>query len=193
MTSDPKIARKKPINNDQSWHYIGVLARTASGAAAMRYRTANSLQMLCIVLAFMFTSGHAIAEQRSATSIPTADLIQPAELAAILGSASARKPVLLHVGFRKLYSQSHIPGSDYVGPTSDAAGMELLKSRVAKLGKETEIVIYCGCCPWTHCPNLAAAYDALRQQGFTHVRALFIESNFGDDWVNRGYPATKGD
>ena len=119
--------------------------------------------------------------------------MQPAELASILGSASARKPVLLHVGFRKLYSQSHIPGSDYVGPTSDAAGLQLLSNRVAKLAKDTDIVIYCGCCPWSHCPNMAAAYDALHAQGFTHVKALYIEHNFGDDWVNRGYPAAKGE
>jgi rhodanese-related sulfurtransferase len=159
----------------------------------MHYRTTNPLQMLGIVLAFMFTSGQATAEQRSATSIPTTELIQPAELASILGSASAKKPVLLHVGFRKLYSQSHIPGSDYVGPTSDAAGLQLLNNRVAKLGKDTDIVIYCGCCPWTHCPNLASAYEALHKQGFTHVRALYIERNFGDDWVSHGYPATKGE
>ena len=159
----------------------------------MHYTMINPLQMLCIALTFMFTSGQATAEQRSATSIPTTELIQPAELASILSSTSARKPVLLHVGFRKLYSQSHVPGSDYVGPTSDATGLQLLNNRVAKLGKDTDIVIYCGCCPWTHCPNLAAAYDALHKQGFTRVRALYIERNFGDDWVSHGYPATKGE
>jgi hypothetical protein len=27
--------------------------------------------------------------------------------------------------------------------------------------------------------------------GFTHVKVLYIADNFGDDWVNPGYPVTK--
>jgi hypothetical protein len=30
VTSDPKIAREEPVNNDQGWHYIGVLTLSAS-------------------------------------------------------------------------------------------------------------------------------------------------------------------
>jgi hypothetical protein len=28
--------------------------------------------------------------------------------------------------------------------------------------------------------------------GFTNVRVLYLANNFGDDWVNKGYPAIKG-
>jgi len=28
--------------------------------------------------------------------------------------------------------------------------------------------------------------------GFTQVKVLYIADNFGDDWVNRGYPVVSG-
>jgi hypothetical protein len=37
-------------------------------------------------------------------------------------------------------------------------------------------VIYCGCCPWTHCPNMKPADDALHAMGFTKVKSLSIGS-----------------
>jgi 3-mercaptopyruvate sulfurtransferase SseA len=134
----------------------------------------------------------AVADDGPAASIPAAALIQPAELAARLRDAAAPKPVILQVGFRILYKESHIPGSDYVGPAREEAGLQLLRGRVAKLARDSAIVIYCGCCPWQHCPNVAAAYDALHAMGFTRVTVLHIANNFNDDWVKQGYPAEHG-
>ena len=157
----------------------------------MKHNTMKVFYPFALAVALVFQSGAARADQQPAASIPATDLLQPAELAGTLRIASAPKPLLLHVGFRKLYTQAHIPESEYVGPTNDDAGLQLLRGRVAKLPKDTSIVIYCGCCPWSHCPNLAAAYDELHALGFTHVKALYIESNFGDDWVNHGYPVAR--
>lgn len=134
-------------------------------------------------------AGRARAEFRAASTIPAASLIQPADLAAELKNPALPKAVLLHVGFRKLYAQAHIPGSDYAGPGGDNDGLKALSERVAKLPLDTPIVIYCGCCPWSHCPNVAAAYDALQNMGFRHVRVLQIAENFGADWVDKGYPS----
>ena len=132
------------------------------------------------------------AEDRPATSIPTPDLIQPADLAASLQKNSTPRPLILHVGFHVLYAEAHIPGSEYAGPSSEMSGLKILRDRVAKLPKDTSIVIYCGCCPWIHCPNVAAAYDALRSLGFAHLKVLYIAENFGTNWVDRGYPVSKG-
>jgi hypothetical protein len=142
------------------------------------------------VFAFVLLSqpGPASAQHQPAASIPAADLIQPVDLAATLKSASAPKPLVLQVGFRKLYAQAHIPDSEYVGAAGEEAGLQVLRNRVAKLSKDTAIVVYCGCCPWSHCPNIAAAYGALHALGFTQVKVLYIADNFGDDWVNLGYP-----
>lgn len=137
-------------------------------------------------------SGPALAGPKSAASIPKADQVQPADLAASLKNAPAQKPLLLHVGFKILYTQAHIPGSEFVGPASEEAGLQLLRNRVAKLPKDTPIVIYCGCCPWSDCPNIAAAYDALHALGFKQVKALYIANNLGTNWIDKGYPITKG-
>lgn len=128
---------------------------------------------------------------RPASSIPAQGLIQPADLAAVVRDAHAAKPRLLHVGFRSLYDQAHIPGSEFAGPASDAQGLRALHELFAKLPIDTSIVVYCGCCPWSHCPNIAAAYDTLTSSGFTRVRALHIPNNFGADWVDPGYPVDK--
>ncbi len=150
------------------------------------------LHSLAFAFILLSQTGSALAEPKPAESIPTADLMQPAGLVAILKRVSAPKPLILQVGFRTLYTQAHIPESEYVGAAGEETGLEQLRVRVAKLSKDTAIVIYCGCCPWSHCPNVAAAYNALHGLGFTQVKVLYIADNFGDNWVNQGYPVTKG-
>lgn len=132
------------------------------------------------------------AAGKPASSIPEANIVQPAQLAASLQDKSAARPLLLQVGFRTLYDQAHIPGSEYAGPTSTDAGLQALRSRVAGLPKDAAIVLYCGCCPWSRCPNVAAAFDALHGLGYTNVKVLHIADNFGADWVDKGYPVEAG-
>ena len=117
--------------------------------------------------------------------------LQPAELAQRLAKPGA-KPLLFHVGFKKLYDQAHIPGSEFLGPTSEPDAVNQLKQRVSSLPRDSEIVIYCGCCPWSHCPNVKPAYRALHDLGFTNAKVLYIGKDFGADWVDRGYPVEKG-
>jgi rhodanese-related sulfurtransferase len=119
-------------------------------------------------------------------------LIQPKELAAQLQAKGAH-PALFHVGFNVLYRNKHIPGSVYAGPGSTAEGLAALRAAVGKLPQEAEIVVYCGCCPWDHCPNMKPAMEMLRQMGFTHVKALSIPTNMAQDWFNLGYPAEAGE
>jgi len=139
----------------------------------------------------MATTNAAFAA-KPASSVPSAQLIQPAQLATILKDASTSKPLILQVGFRTMYDQAHIPGSEYAGPGNTSGGLQVLRDRVAKLAKDTAIVIYCGCCPWSRCPNIAAAYDVLQELGFTKVKVMYVADNFGTDWVDKGYPAAKG-
>lgn len=127
-----------------------------------------------------------------ASSIPRADLIQPAELAARLQAPSAPAPLVLQVGFKLLFAQSHIAGAEFAGPAGQGDGLEALGQRVAQLPKDSEIVLYCGCCPWAHCPNIAAAYRRLRALGFHHLKVLYIAHDFGTDWVEKGYPVSTG-
>ena len=121
--------------------------------------------------------------------IPAAALIQPADLAGELKSAP---PIILQVGFSKLYEQAHIPGAIYAGPGRSDECLASLKAHAVKLPRDAALVIYCGCCPWNRCPNMGAAYTALKTMGFTKVRALYIAENFGQDWVDKGYPVVRG-
>jgi thiosulfate/3-mercaptopyruvate sulfurtransferase len=129
----------------------------------------------------------------SATTIPQSDQIQPAELARTLKAGGAEQPVIFQVGSFVMFQQAHIPNARFAGPASQATGLTLLKKLSAPLSRKQLIVIYCGCCPWSRCPNMGTAYKALRDLGFKNVKALYLASNFGDDWVAKGFPAEKGE
>ena len=142
---------------------------------------------LLLIVPLLFA---AVVPVTAATDIiPASALIQPAELA---GELKAAPPTILQVGFSKLYQQAHIPGAIYAGPTNSETGLAALKAEAEKLPRATAIVIYCGCCPWNRCPNMDAAYTTLKAMGFSKLRALYVADNFGQDWVDKGYPVVMG-
>ena len=147
------------------------------------------LLSLTTVAAALAVSAHAVPEG----GIPSSALIQPADLAQLIQSNKADKPLLIQVGYHVLYAQAHISGSEYIGPATSDAAIAKLRKRLNPLPKNKLIVIYCGCCPWSHCPNLQPAYDALKAMGFTNLKVLYIADNLGTDWVDKGYPVEKGD
>lgn len=118
-------------------------------------------------------------------------LIKPEELVLLL--KSQRKPLLLQIGSHVMFQQAHIPDSEYIGAGSDESGLQKLKSRVKALPRNKAIVLYCGCCPWEHCPNVKPAFAALQAMGFRNVKVLYIPNNFGTDWVQKGYPVARGE
>jgi thiosulfate/3-mercaptopyruvate sulfurtransferase len=158
----------------------------------MNLRTVPLLLAFACALCLRCLAEPVLAATQPASSIPAAALMTPADFAARLSDGAVPKALILQVGFRTLFDQAHIPGARFAGPASQESGLNLLRARVAKLRHEAPILIYCGCCPWSHCPNIAAAYNALQTLGFTHVTVLHIPDNFGDDWVNAGYPVTRG-
>jgi len=147
---------------------------------------AATIAILCAVL------GSTVAAYQ-ASVIPNSRLIRPDELVKTLQSSGGERPLLIQVGSQVLYAQAHIPGSEYIGPASSESGLAQLRKRVEPLPRSKFIVIYCGCCPWSHCPNIKPADDALHALGFSNVKVLYIANNFGVDWVERGYPVAKGD
>ena len=119
-------------------------------------------------------------------------LINPEDLVKLLQS-SKEKPLMLQVGSHMLFLQAHIPGSEYAGPAANESGLQQLRKRVESLPRSKFIVLYCGCCPWSHCPNVKPADDALHTMGFTNVKVLYIADNFGTNWVDKGYATAKGE
>ena len=120
--------------------------------------------------------------------IPEADLISAQDLAKILQSPQRERPLLIYVGFRFPYTQAHIPGSIFLGPAANQAVVQQLQKHMEALPRDGFIVVYCGCCPWSHCPNVKPAYEALHNMGFKKLKVLYIPDNLGTDWVNKGYP-----
>jgi len=152
----------------------------------------RSGQLLLILGAVSIALTSAVFAQQ-ASLIPSSRLINPDELVKILQSAKSDKPLMIQVGSHVLYAQAHIPGSEYIGPAASEAGLQALRKRVDSLPRNQFIVLYCGCCPWSHCPNIKPAEDALHAMGFTNVKVLYIANNFGTDWVDKSYPVAKGE
>ena len=107
-----------------------------------------------------------------ANSTPATELMNPEELVKILQATKGEKPLMIQVGSHVFFEQAHIPGSEYIGPVSYESGVRQLRNRVQALPRSKLIVVYCGCCPWDHCPNVKPADDALRALGFTNVKVL---------------------
>jgi thiosulfate/3-mercaptopyruvate sulfurtransferase len=126
-------------------------------------------------------------------SLPASQLIQPEELAKVLQAAGGEKPVVLYVGPHMFYAQAHISGAEFIGPAGKPEGIDKLRSRAKSLSHDALIVIYCGCCPWDHCPNIRPAYNELDKLGFTRLRVLYLATSFGTNWADKGYPVAKGD
>ena len=128
-----------------------------------------------------------LAQAQSAKTIDSKYLMEPTNLVGIL----LQKPIILNVGPRSIYNQAHVPGAEYVGMTSQPEGIKALRERAKKPPKDKLIVLYCGCCPWDVCPNVAPALNELIGMGFKNLRVVHIAQNFGQDWVAMGFPVAK--
>ena len=118
-------------------------------------------------------------------------LLKPEELARSL-SATGGKPLVICVAFPVLYQGGHIAGAKFAGPGSKPEGLQALKRVVKGLPPDQQIVLYCGCCPWQKCPNIRAAFRAMQEWGYKNVKALYLPTNFRQDWIARGFPIEKG-
>lgn len=150
-----------------------------------RFRNAALIGVL--MLACMALARNAWGQEATSDPWASGALVQPAELAKAIQSGHA--PIILSVAFPVLYRGRHIVHAINAGPTSKPEGIEALKKAVANLSKDSDLVIYCGCCPMVKCPNIRPAYRALQELGFTHVRVLSLPTNFHDDWVSKDYPS----
>jgi thiosulfate/3-mercaptopyruvate sulfurtransferase len=108
------------------------------------------------------------------------NFVMPADLAKEL--TGSEKPVVVCTAPAFLYRTARIPGAVLHGPASSPEVLNQLS---------TSLVIYCGCCPLSDCPNLRPAYSALKDLGLARVRVLLLPDSFRTDWIERGYPIEK--
>lgn len=119
--------------------------------------------------------------------------VQPADFARELQQEKDPQPTVIYVGVRALYEGAHIPGAVFYGPGSTEPGLAELKKFAETLPKNSDVVLYCGCCPLEKCPNLRPAFAALQANRFARLRVLILPTSFNADWVEKGFPVRKGD
>lgn len=112
-------------------------------------------------------------------------LMQPSELAGIITNHND-SVVIISVG-----PFNSIPGSIHVGMTSEQQALDKFKAQVSKINKSQKIIIYCGCCPYEHCPNVRPAIDVLKEMKFTNYYLLDLPKNLRINWIDKGYPVIK--
>jgi len=135
------------------------------------------------LLAFVFQS---FTPQKSKDPWTEKQLLQPSDLAKTLNDPKSKKPILLSIGFG-----GGIKGSKEMGAARDKEGMDNLKKELSKLPKNSDIVIYCGCCPFDRCPNVRPAFTLLNEMKFTNHKLLNLTQNLKTDWIDKGYPSEK--
>ena len=113
-------------------------------------------------------------------------LMVPADLARIINDPKAEQPVIFCIGPGAI-----IKGSIDIGPAKEKENLSKLKLQLGNLPKNANIVIYCGCCPFEHCPNIRPAFTLLNEMKFTNHKLLNLDHNIKIDWINKGYPVNQ--
>lgn len=112
-------------------------------------------------------------------------LIEPSELAQVLQSGKDL-PVIISVG-----PGATIPHSIETGTAKDQESLDKFKKELKAVPKETKIIIYCGCCPFEHCPNVRPAIATLKDMKFTNYQLLNLPNNIKADWIDKSYPVSE--
>jgi thiosulfate/3-mercaptopyruvate sulfurtransferase len=113
-------------------------------------------------------------------------LLAPADLAKVLNDPKALQPTVYCIGMDAI-----IKGSVDVGPAMMPENLNTLKQKVSKLPKNASIVVYCGCCPFSRCPNIRPAMKLLKDMQFTNYKLLNLPQNVKVDWMDKGYPVSE--
>jgi thiosulfate/3-mercaptopyruvate sulfurtransferase len=116
----------------------------------------------------------------------SAQLQSPEALASNINDPAAKHPVIFSIG-----PGAVIKGSIDIGPVRDSVNLAKLRKQLDGLSRDADIVIYCGCCPFVHCPNVRPAFTLLNEMKFTHHKLLNLEHNIKIDWIDKGYPVTR--
>jgi hypothetical protein len=110
-------------------------------------------------------------------------LLAPAELADMLNSGKMENTYIFNIG-----PAGKIKNSVAIGATEDEGNLEQLKEKLTQIPKSAEVIIYCGCCPFEHCPNVRPAFNLLKEMKFANARLLNLPKNLKADWIDKGYP-----
>ncbi len=137
--------------------------------------------MAVLAFAFQSFSKHQVKEPWTENQ-----LMPPIYLAKTINAPSTKQPYIYSIGPGAI-----IKGSIDIGPAQDKENLNKLKQQLSKLPKDANIVIYCGCCPFEHCPNIRPAFTLLNDMKFTNQKLLNLQHNVKADWIDKGFPVSK--
>ena len=109
-------------------------------------------------------------------------LMDPAKLSTTI-KENKNIPVIFSIGPGAI-----IPHSKDIGAIKEPENLKKFKAELGKLPKNAQVIVYCGCCPYEHCPNVRPAIQLLKEMKFTNYKLLDLPRNIKVDWINKGYP-----
>lgn len=136
------------------------------------------------IVTFLFLYTQSIIAQNP-VNWTSKQLMEPASLAASLKNNKSL-PLIFSVG-----PAASIPNSIEIGMVKNNANLVKFKKQLKGIQKNKKIVVYCGCCPYDHCPNVRPAIDVLKQMGFINYYLLDLPQNIKKDWIDKGFPVVK--
>ncbi|WP_162902956.1 rhodanese-like domain-containing protein [Taibaiella koreensis] len=110
-------------------------------------------------------------------------LADPVALAGRIAKGDTSNLLILNTG-----PVEDIQGAVNIGAVEDAKNLAKLKDYLQPVARDKEVILYCGCCPLSVCPNLHPAYDMLRAMHFTNYKVLRLTHDLQEDWIDKGYP-----
>jgi hypothetical protein len=117
---------------------------------------------------------------------PDKYLMETKTLVSNLENPRAAKPNIYNIGF-----VGNIQGAKKLAAASKEEGLAQLRSELKDKPKTSPIIIYCGCCPFEHCPNVKPAFTLLQKLGYTNAKILNLPTSIKADWMDKGYPMAK--
>lgn len=116
---------------------------------------------------------------------PADRVVRAKDFASELATANP-KPTIVHVGPNVLFKRGHVPGAVHGGEAGDPAGLQAIADLLAPLPRTSDLVLYCGCCPYEHCQNIRPAYAKAVELGFQRVRVIDLPTSLKVDWTDQG-------
>ena len=116
----------------------------------------------------------------------SSQLMEPSDLAKQLADGNKNKIIIFSIG-----PSGTIKGAIDIGAAHESGNLEKLRSELKKLPNNTNVVIYCGCCPYNHCPNIRPAFKLLNEMKFVKGKLLNLPNNLKADWIDKGYPMSE--
>lgn len=110
-------------------------------------------------------------------------LMPPELLAKKIENDQAKDILILSIGDDPI-----IKGSIDIGAAKEQQNIQKLKEYLKKVPKDKQIVIYCGCCPFSRCPNVRPAFRTITEMGFKNLFLLNLQKSIRADWINKNYP-----